>query len=190
MKDKDTIPETWASIEEFTDWYLSMGTPIYPPVDARVYVTDTTYSSIIFRQDVFQVEYYLMKPNSYFPPHKHIDFNNIIIFVSGEMFGLRGKTPEEIDGIADLEYESLASVGRLNDDIKDINKPHYQFLDYGLKLIPGEYHSIRTFDRGVCFLSIEQWVSKNNFMSSATIAYDGQPLGPMHAEELAKRKIN
>lgn len=189
MNNKELIPDSWASIEEFTDWYLSVGTPIYPPADAQVYITDTTYSSIIFRHDVFQVEYYIIKPNSYIPPHRHDDFNNMIIFLSGEMYGERHKTLEEFDGILDREYESLATAGRLDNNIKDLSKPHYQFLQYGIKLYPGEYHAVRTFERGACFLSIEQWVTKNNFLSSASISYNGTPLGPMHAADLEKRKL-
>jgi hypothetical protein len=40
----------WNTIEEFAQWYKDNGFPIRPPFEDPVYVTDISYSYVLFRE--------------------------------------------------------------------------------------------------------------------------------------------
>jgi hypothetical protein len=189
--DFNEIPKSWASIEEFTQWYISVGMPFFPPRDGGVYVTDVTYSMIIFRHGEFQVEQYFIKPNVLLPPHAHKDFENIIVFLGGEMWGGQfEQVPDTLPDFDNTARDKLHTIGYVSPELAAISKtnfPHKHFALMGNRLVPGTFHSIKTFERGCSFLSIEKWVTTNNYLTSATVAYDGAPLGPMHQESLAQQ---
>jgi len=57
------LPETWNSIEEFSQWYLDNKMPLHIPEDSIVNTSENVFSIIIFRHSRYQVELYLVKPN-------------------------------------------------------------------------------------------------------------------------------
>jgi hypothetical protein len=79
------IPETWNNLEEFAHWFKSNGFPIRVPADMQVYVTEHSYSCVVFRQDIYQAELYMIAPNSIGTPHSH-DFENLPIHMGGHIF--------------------------------------------------------------------------------------------------------
>ena len=174
------IPETWNTLEEFTYWYLQSEMPLMPPYDAKIYVTDLSYSTIIFRKDVYQVEQYFIKPNAVFPPHTHVNFENILVFLSGEFKGKQGTSLQDFDNTSDWK-----SFGYNEPIPNNIWQPSVNYKTSGKKLIPGTFHSIQAGPRGCCLLSIEKWVTQEKLLSSATLAYEGSPVGPIHEAALA-----
>ena len=65
------VPETWRTLEEFADWYMANKMPLRIPEDSHVYGTEFVTSYIMFRQDVYQVEMYVVKPNISTGLHSH-----------------------------------------------------------------------------------------------------------------------
>lgn len=147
------------TLEEFAQRWVAEGKPYRPPADSRVIETDYTLSMIVFRDDRFQVELYLAKPNWSTPKHRH-DFDSITVFNGGKMLGRRG-----------LEsYE---------------NPPWYALEDTDIDVIQptlpmGWWHQIRATDKGFSFYNIQYWPEATP--SSATIGYHGEPMGPKHEE--------
>ena len=93
----------WNSVEEFAEWYKDNEYPIKPPVGEKIYVTDISYSFVLFREGQFQVELYLVKPNTFSPEHSHPGVDNIVLVWGGDIghtaasiltppFGVQGPT--------------------------------------------------------------------------------------------------
>lgn len=65
------IPETWANVEEFGEWWMSAKMPMMIPVDQEVFLSDDATAICLFRQGRFQVELYLIHPTPQVPVHEH-----------------------------------------------------------------------------------------------------------------------
>jgi hypothetical protein len=77
------IPETWANVEEFCNWWLSSGMPMLIPADAEVFISDDATAISLFRKGRFQVELYLIHPNPKVPVHQHPGVEVIKIRLNG-----------------------------------------------------------------------------------------------------------
>lgn len=69
-KDFD-IPETWANVQEFADWWLTNKQPVIFPEDPEVFLSDDATATCLFRKGRFQVELYLIHPQPGVPIHEH-----------------------------------------------------------------------------------------------------------------------
>jgi hypothetical protein len=65
------IPETWATLDEFIEWFMDSRMPWMIPEDSEVYRTDNASSIILFRHDRYQVELYVNDPLSKVSLHGH-----------------------------------------------------------------------------------------------------------------------
>jgi hypothetical protein len=65
------IPDTWANVEEFGDWWIKNGMPMMFPEGAEVFLSDDATAVCLFRRGRFQVELYLIHPNPIVPVHEH-----------------------------------------------------------------------------------------------------------------------
>lgn len=160
------VPNTWDSIEHFAIWYKQNSYPIRPPADARVYVTEHTYSFVIFRQGRFQAEMYFAKPNTISTKHTH-PFSQIMLFMGGEISGTR-------------ELKDWSTLGGSINNIPEPDKPHPDFGRMTKRLDVGEWHQLQTYDRGFAFIVLQEW--KDGKPTSAVVAYDGESLGDQHTE--------
>lgn len=68
---KISIPDSWDTVEEFCDWYITNGMPINFPKNVEIFSTDDATSVCLFRKGQFQVELYLISPNPNVPIHEH-----------------------------------------------------------------------------------------------------------------------
>ena len=78
-KSRFNIPETWNSLDEFIEWYMTSGMPFMMPVGSEVYRTENASSIIMFRQGRFQVELYVNDPLCKVEKHAHPGMDLIII---------------------------------------------------------------------------------------------------------------
>lgn len=147
------IPESWNSLEEFTDWFIDSRFPIIIPWDAVVRRTDDATTTCIFRKNRFQVELYLIYEGFFVQQHEHPGVEVITMQMGG---GRRG------------EKNALGSstiAGLLSSKLKD-----------------GELHGthkVTSLSQGFCLLSFEKW-SENVKMTSAAICWKGKTAGPIH----------
>jgi hypothetical protein len=73
------IPESWADIQEFADWWMGARMPIMFPDQAEVFLSDDATATCLFRKGRFQVELYLIHPQPQVPIHEHPDVEVIKI---------------------------------------------------------------------------------------------------------------
>ncbi len=167
-----TIPDTWETLEEFAQWFKDNGFPMRVPADMRIYVTDHSYSCVVFRQDVYQAELYMIAPDKPGSPHTH-DFENLSIPLWGHISGW-SRTPDR--------YNHLC----LPSSIIDKNLPHPESRKIGTSLKIGEAHNIDTHEQGCLMYVMQKWNSLDE-MTSAVIQYNGKPMWPLHAQIIKKQ---
>jgi hypothetical protein len=66
-----TVPESWANVREFAEWYISAGLPILFPLDNEIFCSDDATATCLFRKERFQVELYMIHPRPLVPKHSH-----------------------------------------------------------------------------------------------------------------------
>lgn len=120
----------WQTVEEFAAWYKEAGYPIRPPIGEKVYVTDISYSYVLYREGQFQVELYLVAPNTASPDHSHPGVENIVLVWGGDI----GHTAASI---------STPPFGVQAPTIRD-----------------GDEHALHAGAKGCAVLSIEKWADE------------------------------
>jgi len=80
------IPDTWANVEEFADWWFRNGMPIKFQEGAEVFLSDDATSIALFRKGRFQVELYLIHPHPTVPLHEHPNVNVIKARLDGKKY--------------------------------------------------------------------------------------------------------
>lgn len=160
----------WDNLEQFTKWYIDNNYPFRPPAGEPVYVTDYTHSTIIFREDRYQVELYLMSPNWETPSHSHPGVEHKIIFINGTISGTRnGKIVDDSSIWHNLAKEDGTCVIMGN------------YTDFD----PEDWHSVKLGDKGGFVLVTQKW-EEGLKMTSQSVHYVGEPIGPEHEKYIDK----
>jgi len=133
---------SWNTLQDFVNWYKSSGMPFRPPFEDPVYVTDITYSYVLFREGQYQAELYLMKPNTESPPHSHPGVENIIMALGGD-------TAVTIDGHYYDTSEYCKEPSQLGTS--------KMFGVCSPILTAGFTHKAHAGKRGSAFISFEKW---------------------------------
>jgi len=156
----------WNTLSEFTEWYIKEGFPIKPPTTDPIYVTDHTYSAIVFRQGRYQVELYMLAPNWVTPNHGHPGVESKIIFLNGTIYGTRNN-----ETLPDaMEYTDLA-----NPDGTNVAFGNYLSFD------SDDYHTVGAGHKGGLVAICQHW-EEGLTMSSQSVHYTGEPIGPEHSK--------
>lgn len=154
------IPDDWATLEEFADWYLNSKMPLMVPYNSKVFVTDDATAISIFRKGHYQVELYLIHPEMVIPEHSHprmevIQFN----LGGGSLF-----PPDDL-GVC-------SSWGQTSEN-----------------LLPGNSHGGETgtiLGDGFMVLTLERWENPLE-ITSAAIQWSG-PTGPKQSKLIEENK--
>jgi len=170
------IPNTWPSLQHFALWYRDNNYPIRVPENVRVYPTDVSYSCCIFRQDVYQVEVYLGKPNFISSKHSH-PFEQLIIFLGGHLEGTR-------QGNNVLP----AVLGSSITNTSSAEIPHKDFGKIGSILNSENWHEITGKDQGFIFFNLQKWPNTLS-MTSAVVEYNGESLGTLHNKIVSSSRL-
>ena len=160
------IPDDWASLDEFAAWYRNAGFPILPPQDSKINIAEITYSLIVFRKGRFQVELYLVAPNSSNGLHTHPHASKFVHCAgAGEGF---------------TETETIA-LGQ-NVPAESPDEIDRDFGIFAPSTVAYEKHGLRTSNRGIAFFNIEMWPDDGSTPTSALIEFIGKSMGPLHDE--------
>lgn len=163
--DRINIPDDWNSLEEFTEWFKAAGYPILPPADTRVYVSDISYSTIVFRRGRFQAELYFVAPNAATNVHTHNHSSKFII--------LAGSSEGYYDDPEDFIRVGKRSLPPGKDDVDP------DFSITGLTCHVGDNHGFRTLEYGLVFFNLEMW-PEDIVPTSALVEFEGPAMGPKH----------
>lgn len=116
-------------LEAFLNWWLATRAMNTPQDNSLVYQKDT-HGVVLFRQAPYQVEMFLVKPNSEIVPHIHPNVDSFEVYVSGDIkFMCNGHVFEQT---------------RLGDKIR---------------VTPNSWHGGLFGERGGCFLSVQKWLN-------------------------------
>jgi hypothetical protein len=161
------FPNNTGTLEEFAAWYKENEYPVRPPFEDCVYITDNSYSYVLFRQGQFQAEVYLVKPNSGSPEHSHPRVENIILFWGGDATPSYGGVPVKIG-----PFSRPAANG---------TSPAFGVM--GPKITDEQTHALHTGPKGAAFLSLEKW-PEDIKPTSVVVNWKGLPLGDAHAPQI------
>jgi len=156
----------WNNLEDFVAWYKKEGFPIRPPFEDPVYVTDISYSYVLFREGQYQAELYLVRPNTSSPDHSHPGVENIVMIWGGDIH--TRQNGKHIDLTSEYQEPSPSGTNRL-------------FGVCGEKLDDTGTHALIVGNKGGAFLSLEKW-PEGVKPNSVTINWSGDPVDPGHLE--------
>jgi hypothetical protein len=152
----------WSDVHEFKEWWLKHGRPLRPPFELPTLTTDLAYSLCLYREGEFQIELYVLKPDSTSPPHKHPGVDSVFVYLGGNLeFGDKDNI---FKSTAEFQFEKE-------------NGTHALFGSTA-EALDGELHSVRTFEAGGAFLSFEHW--KDRKPTSVVLNWEGDPDGEKH----------
>jgi hypothetical protein len=143
----------WNDLEDFSKWYVENQHPFKPPAYEPVYDTGYSLRYVIFREDRFQVEMCIAKPNSVFTnyvPKSGVD--HCTLFLSGTFIGYK------YDDIV-LDTSSLGT----NIDGTSI------FLNQIFKGSQFDLDKLATGDQGAAFMSLQHWEDNITMTSLAKL---------------------
>lgn len=129
----------------------------------RVFLTDSTVSTLVLVEGRVVIEYYYLLPNVAVPLHRH-PFENQTIYLSGELTGLKRNAGDPTVYSHTLQPSQVGIPGPANP-------------------IDTE-HGFRTGPLGAVIYNIQIWPENVANPLSAALEYLGPPMGPLHALQL------
>ena len=160
----------WNEVEAFKDWWIAAGCPIKPPFDKPIHATDIAYALCVYRSGRFQVELYIVKPNTETTKHSHPNINSISMYLTGNM--TFAKENEEYIDLSKLQKEGANGTHVLLGSIAETNN--------------GKVHSLKVGPEGGAFLIFEFW--KDRDPVSVTVHWEGDLVGEQHAQTIKDRE--
>ena len=160
----------WNTIEEFAQWYVDNNFPLRPPFEDPVYVTDVSYSYVLFREGQYQAELYLIKPNATSGEHSHPGAENIIMALGGDLWPSR-------NGVETDMTEAHSRPSPIGTSLL--------FGAMDIKFDDTETHKLTTKAKGGALISFEKW-PEGVKPTSLTVNWEGEALGDYHASIIKK----
>jgi hypothetical protein len=155
----------WANLDEFTQWYKASGYPIRPPAKDPIYVTDHTYSAIVYREGRYQAEMYMLAPNWETPQHGHPGVDARIIYLNGTLSGsCNGERLLDSTPVCEMTKEDGTNI--------------YMGAEHPFN--GTDVHSVWAGHKGALVIITQHW-AEGLEMTSQSVHYEGEPLGPVHA---------
>jgi hypothetical protein len=162
----------WNALQEFKDWWMKNGCPIIPPFENPIHCTDIAYALCIYRSGRFQVELYVVKPNTETTRHSHPNIESISMYLTGNM-SFAKENGEYID-LSALQKETENGTHVLFGSVAESND--------------GQVHSLKVGPEGGAFLIFEFW--KDRDPVSVTVHWEGDLVGDQHAQTKGNYVVN
>jgi len=122
-------------LEVFLYWWMNKK-PINTPDESPTNFNGTLSGTVLYRQAPYQVQLFIVQPNSVIEPHIHPNVDSYEVFVGGDIIftcdGVEHKKP--------ADYKQHA-------------------LDMNLRVKPNSWHGGIFGERGGCFLSVQKWLN-------------------------------
>lgn len=160
----------WNEVEAFKDWWIAAGCPIRPPFEYPIHITDMAYALTVYRKGQYQVELYIVKPNTETTKHSHPNIDSISMYLTGNM--TFAKENEEYIDLSKLQKEGANGTHVLLGSIAETNN--------------GKVHSLKVGPEGGAFLIFEFW--KDRDPVSVTVHWEGDLVGEQHAQTIKDRE--
>ena len=162
----------WDALQEFKNWWMNNGCPIVPPFESPIHCTDIAYALCIYRSGRFQVELYVVKPNTETTKHSHPNIESISMYLTGTM-SFAKENGDYID-LSALQKEAENGTHVLLGTVAESND--------------GQVHSLKVGPEGGAFLIFEFW--KDRDPVSVTVHWEGDLVGDQHAQTKGSYVVN
>ena len=162
----------FSPVLSFKDWWMAAGCPIVPPFKNAIHCTDIAYALCIYRSGRFQVELYIVKPNTETTKHSHPNVESISMYLTGNM-----SFADEQGNYKDLnqfQIENENGTHKLLGSIAEVND--------------GKLHALKVGPEGGAFLIFEYW--KDRDPVSVTVHWEGELVGEQHAQTKGDYVVN
>lgn len=116
-------------LEQFLNWWLN-ARPINTPNESPTNFNGMLSGIVLYRQAPYQVQLFILQPNSNIEPHIHPNVDSFEVFIGGDIKFLCN----------DIEYEHNA-------------------LGMNIRVKPNSWHGGIFGERGGCFLSVQKWLN-------------------------------
>jgi hypothetical protein len=112
----------------FKDWWLA-NRPLNTPSDSLTFFRET-HGIALYRQPPYQVEMFIVRPNSSIEPHIHPNVDSYEVYMGG-----------------DINF--MCEGNWFGDNI----------LGAEIRVLPSSWHGGKFGERGGCFLSVQKWLN-------------------------------
>lgn len=127
-------------LEAFRDWWLAART-LAVPFERPVMVDGNIWGAVLYRAAPWQVQLFILKPESVVPEHRHPNVDSFEIYLSGDIeFSLEGQVLTPAAAEADF------SGG-------------HPYFGQCVRVAPNAWHGAKCGTRGGVFLSLQHWLN-------------------------------
>jgi hypothetical protein len=125
---------------KFKDWWLK-NRPLVVPHDNAVAFDDNIRGLVLYRAECWQVQLFILDPNTNIPEHLHPNVDSFEVFLTG-----------------DIEFTINGKVLTPRSDSANFNglSPHFNKF---IRVSPTTWHGGKSAEVGGTFLSIQQWLN-------------------------------
>lgn len=162
----------FSPVVAFKDWWMANGCPIAPPFKSPIHCTDIAYALCLYRNERFQVELYIVKPNTETTKHSHPGIESISMYLTGNMSF--AKNDEDYVDLSEFQKEGANGTHALLGTVAEEND--------------GQIHSLKVGPEGGAFLIFEYWKDKDPV--SVTVHWQGDLVGEQHAQTKGNYVVN
>ncbi len=120
---------TYDDLTAFKIWW-EQNRFLNTPKEGPVVCDDAIYGVVLYRQAPYQVQLFIMPPNSFIEDHVHPNVDSYEVFIGGDI-------AFRCDG---------------EEFIQDV-------LGASIRVLPDSWHGGKFGERGGCFLSIQKWLN-------------------------------
>jgi quercetin dioxygenase-like cupin family protein len=117
------------NLEQFMKWWLK-NRPFNTPTDAQMDYYGVLRGVVLYRKDNFQVQLFMLPPNSNIDAHIHPNVDSYEVYISGD-----------INFMCNDEWFTPTEVGA------------------SIRIFPNSWHGGKFGERGGCFISIQKWLN-------------------------------
>lgn len=134
------------ALTEFADWWMETRPLLIPFSRALMWednVGGSICGSVLYRQPPWQVQMFILTPNTTVPQHRHPNVDSFEVYLSGEI--------------------EFSIDGEILTPFKDGSEPDFmgahKFFGKTVRVSPSSWHGAQTGAKGGAFLSIQKWMN-------------------------------
>jgi mannose-6-phosphate isomerase-like protein (cupin superfamily) len=116
-------------LEHFKNWWMTTRI-INTPQEAKLDFYGVLHGVVLYRQAPYQVQLFILPPNSEIDPHMHPNVDSFEVFVNGD-----------INFMCNDVWYSQNVIGSC------------------IRVLPSSWHGGKFGERGGCFLSVQKWLN-------------------------------
>ena len=127
-------------LTRFKDWWLKTR-PFVVPHDSSLIFDNNIRGCVLYRAECWQVQMFVLDPNTNIPEHLHPNVDSFEVFLSG-----------------DIEFTINGQVLTPRSDTPNFNGNSVHYGKF-IRVSPSTWHGGRSGNVGGMFLSVQQWLN-------------------------------